>query len=333
MAIDLNGINPAYPVEGVPTTASVRANFAAIKGALEGMDEAKADATTTPVFEKLAVGPVPSFDHSPTYRRANFTPPGVGADLGFSEVAAWGAGAWGAFVVERVDGTLDAPEPVPAGMRVGAFIGRAYAYGGAINSVAITFLTREDYGVLGGGRGSEITFQTTPLGASQRADALKVRNDILEPGADNFQQIGSAARRTKEIFCASSVINTSDEREKTAIVKLTAQERKAGRALIKEIGTYQFLSSVEQKGAGARRHVGMTVQRAIEVMQGFGLEPRRYGFICYDQWAASTTTVEHKDGTTENIHTPAGDRWSFRESQLIMFMLAAAFSGNEEDTD
>lgn len=43
MAIDLSGINPAYPVEGVPTTASVRGNFAAVKTALEDMDAAKLD--------------------------------------------------------------------------------------------------------------------------------------------------------------------------------------------------------------------------------------------------------------------------------------------------
>lgn len=43
MAVDLSGINPAYPVEGVPTTASVRANFAAVKSVLEQLDDAKFD--------------------------------------------------------------------------------------------------------------------------------------------------------------------------------------------------------------------------------------------------------------------------------------------------
>jgi hypothetical protein len=139
------------------------------------------------------------------------------------------------------------------------------------------------------------------------------------------------------------------------------------------------------------------VQRAIEVMESHGLDPMRYGFICYDQWPESVEEIEDENGdmvrivprqamretvtevqaveiidgtptlvtrqhtertpvaemrpvvTAEGepvvgedgepimhpvpvmedteqryrrVVTPAGDRYSFRETRLIMFMLA-----------
>lgn len=39
-----------------------------------------------------------------------------------------------------------------------------------------------------------------------------------------------------------------------------------------------------EKGGAARQHIGMTVQRAIEILRSHGLDPFAYGFICYDQW-------------------------------------------------
>lgn len=148
--------------------------------------------------------------------------------------------------------------------------------------------------------------------------------------------------------------NGSDARLKTAIAPLTANEINAAKQLSKEIGTYQWLESVQKKGDAARHHVGFTVQRAIEILQLNGCDPFSYGFIGYDKWEdvfvehaeilpvaavepkdavldadgnilepaiAAVEAVEGKAAWTEH-KTVAGDAYSFRYDQLNMFIAA-----------
>lgn len=117
------------------------------------------------------------------------------------------------------------------------------------------------------------------------------------PGTDNTQNLGSGSLRMAVLYAGTGTINTSDATEKTAVSALTASEIAAAKELALEIGSFQFLDSVERKGAeNARHHIGMTVQRAIEVMESHGLEPFRYAFICYDEWDAETKEAVCDDG-------------------------------------
>lgn len=175
------------------------------------------------------------------------------------------------------------------------------------------------------------------------------------PGADNAQALGDASARWSVVWAGTATISTSDAREKTEVRKLTAAEIAAASDLAKEIGAYKFLSAVAEKGEDAREHVGMTVQRAIEVMESHGLDPFGYSFICYDKWEEEVVdhpaeVVEHPavyshsvvvdgngipletlvcDARTEvvreawkEIVREAGDLYSFRESGLYAFISA-----------
>jgi hypothetical protein len=118
---------------------------------------------------------------------------------------------------------------------------------------------------------------------------------------------------------------------------MTTAEINAAKALANEIGIFQWLEAIERKGQdNARMHIGMTVQRAIEIMQSFGLDPYRYGFICFDEWdekIISHDTVFDQQNNKENPDTPrevlteawdeitpAGERYSFRPDQLLLFI-------------
>ena len=174
----------------------------------------------------------------------------------------------------------------------------------------------------------------------------------LTPGTDNTQTNGSGAKRWSVIYAGTGTINTSDAREKTAVRSMAADEIEAAKALSKEIGVYQFIDSVAIKGDKARHHIGMTVQRAIEIMEAHGLNPFAYGFVCYDKWDEKVTehpaiearaaveakaavlddngnviepaveaqpAVEAKAAWTE-VTLKAGDRYSFRYDQLTLFI-------------
>lgn len=73
---------------------------------------------------------------------------------------------------------------------------------------------------------------------------------------------------------------------------MSAAEISAAKTLSKEIGTYKWLEAIQAKGADARTHIGMTVQRAIEIMEANNLDPFAYGFICYDKWDEIADVVQ-----------------------------------------
>jgi hypothetical protein len=125
---------------------------------------------------------------------------------------------------------------------------------------------------------------------------------VIRPGIDNFFTLGNASYRAKEIFSANATINTSDARTKTDIEPLTGVELAAAKALAAEFGTYKFLAAIEEKGDAARTHVGMTVQRAIEIMDAHNLDPFAYSFICHDAWEDSPARYE-----TVEVSPPVAD--------------------------
>lgn len=103
-------------------------------------------------------------------------------------------------------------------------------------------------------------------------------------GADGGSNLGDSSVRWATVYAVTGAINTSDAREKTAVAPLTGSELAAAKALGSEIGSYQFLTAIAEKGDAARHHIGMTVQRAIEIMEANSLDPMRYAFICHDTW-------------------------------------------------
>lgn len=146
------------------------------------------------------------------------------------------------------------------------------------------------------------------LGLLNTANTWSAAQAILgvTPVTDGGSNCGTGALRWATVFAQTGTINTSDAREKTPVRGLSSVELKASAELARAIGAYKWLASVEEKGHDAREHIGMTVQRAIEIMAESGLEPMAYGFICYDEWEG-------------------GDRYGFRMDELNAF-IAAGFS-------
>lgn len=137
----------------------------------------------------------------------------------------------------------------------------------------------------------------------------------LTAGTDNSQTLGSSAVRWSTVYAATGTINTSDAREKTPLSTLSDDEIKAAAQIAKEIGWFKFLHAVDQKGEDARIHVGLTVQRVMEIMQANNLDPLRYAFICHDVWedkfedhpaiyAQKTIPAEYKEHEAEYIEVP-----------------------------
>lgn len=163
---------------------------------------------------------------------------------------------------------------------------------------------------------------TTPNNSTSRVAVWEFNpSGNLLPRTDNAYSLGIAGYRVSVVYAGSGTINTSDARLKTEVREFTGDEIAAAQALANEIGFYKWKESVGEKGEDAREHCGMTVQRAIEIMESYNLKPFEYGFICYDEWEESTVVNEY-DENDQPIETiiPAGNRYSFRIDQLNLFI-------------
>jgi hypothetical protein len=126
------------------------------------------------------------------------------------------------------------------------------------------------------------------------------------------------------VYAVTGAINTSDAREKTTLTALKASEIAAAKDLAKSIGTYKWLDAVAKKGEGARKHIGVTAQEVIRVMESHGLDAMAYGVVCYDKWEESEITeAVSEEGVEPKKHkTLAGDRYGVRYDELMMFIAA-----------
>lgn len=197
-------------------------------------------------------------------------------------------------------------------------------------------------------------------GAGDMAVAGAITAGNILPTADAAYVVGTAAQRFATIYAATGTINTSDARLKTDFRDLTPAEIAAARDLARAIAIYRWRDAVDCKGAGAREHVGPTVQTAIEIMQAHDLDPFNYGFICHDAWEQQTVdhpaieaqpavpaaeaapevldsngavitpavpaspgypAIEARAAYTEVV-LDAGERYAFRYDELAMFIAA-----------
>jgi hypothetical protein len=130
------------------------------------------------------------------------------------------------------------------------------------------------------------------------------------PGADNTHSLGDASYRWSVVYAATGTINTSDQRTKQDIAALDDAEKRVAVALKNLVKKFRFKDAVAAKGDNARIHVGVIAQEVVAAFQAEGLDPMRYGIVCYDQWSAD-----------EN--RPAGNRYGVRYEELLAFIISA----------
>lgn len=154
---------------------------------------------------------------------------------------------------------------------------------------------------------------------SALVNVLQISYNTVRPRTDNTISCGIGAARWTEVFAATGTINTSDARKKTIRGPLTETELSAAAELASIGVIYQWNDAIELKGDDARWHFGPTVQAVIAVMERHGLDPFRYAFICYDKWSEQAEALDDS-GEVVQEYRPAGDRYSLRHDQLLLFI-------------
>lgn len=173
---------------------------------------------------------------------------------------------------------------------------------------------------------------------------VSVVDGALEPFSDNTKTLGTGALRWSTVYAAAGAINTSDEREKV-LREVLESEKRAGKRIHREaLCAFQFRDAVAEKGEdGARIHFGAGAQTVARILREEGLEPFRYGFVCFDEWPEQQEVVRAWEEQPEILaedgsivqdfraagsevvrpHRAAGSRYGLRYDELFAFVLAA----------
>jgi hypothetical protein len=157
-------------------------------------------------------------------------------------------------------------------------------------------------------------FQVSSAGAT----ALLVVDGTVStrPGADNSYNLGTASFKWATVFAGTPTINTSDERQKQDIRNLSEAEAAVAVRLKGLVKAYRFKDAVAAKGDEARIHVGVIAQDVMAAFAAEGLDPTRYGILCYDQW-------EEELDPDGNVIKAAGDAYGVRYDELWAFIISA----------
>lgn len=171
---------------------------------------------------------------------------------------------------------------------------------------------------------------------------LELRFDVLRPLTDNNVALGAPTRRWSVVYAGTGAINTSDEREKQDIAGLDEAEKRVAVALKGLVKKFRFRDALQAKGGDARIHVGWIAQEVVAAFQAEGLDPMRYGIVCYDEWedeykdvtafrevvqtdeSGKVTVLQEECATGEReLVCAAGNRYGVRYEELLAFVLAA----------
>lgn len=150
---------------------------------------------------------------------------------------------------------------------------------------------------------------------------------------DIHPNLGRSADPWAQLFADSSTIGTSDERLKTDIGEVDETLMRAWGKV--DFVKFKFIDAVSQKGEAARIHLGVIAQRIKSAFESEGLDPFRYGLLCFDEWAdqyedisESEDVVEIDEETGQEIHSkkiktktilvkPAGNKYSVRYEECL----------------
>lgn len=196
-------------------------------------------------------------------------------------------------------------------------------------SITGVYLRSTTTAFLSWGSGGVLSFTPVAGSGTERARFDATGNYLA--GVDNTYTLGGSAKRWSTVYAATGTINTSDGREKTVMTALSDAELRAAKVIAGGIGTYQWLASIADKGEDAARvHCGVIAQDVIAALKAEGLDPNRYGFVCYDKWDRITEPLVEVDEATgesrvvgERVWQEAGDRFGIRPDELTFFLIAA----------
>ena len=151
------------------------------------------------------------------------------------------------------------------------------------------------------------------------ASHFQATQTYFRPFVDNAYSLGIPSQRWSVVYAGTGTINTSDERLKQQITTDLAPELKAWSKV--NFCKYKFNDAVKIKKDGARWHFGVIAQEVKAAFESEGLDPFKYGILCYDEWDAEEEVLDD-NGTVINNKREAGNRYGVRYEEALILECA-----------
>lgn len=159
-------------------------------------------------------------------------------------------------------------------------------YLGAFTKTSGTSVTNEIVvGANAIGKGSN----TTTIGVSGTTSTYLFGHAM--PGTSGLT-IGTSSNRWDGIYLNTSPDILSDAEFKTMLEAFSTDELNAAKALAKEIGIYKLLADVDKLGDEAKKHIGLSAQKVIEILAQNNLDYVNYDFVSYQDGIYSLKYTE-----------------------------------------
>ncbi|WP_240453162.1 phage tail protein [Aeromonas rivipollensis] len=143
------------------------------------------------------------------------------------------------------------------------------------------------------GDDADIDLQLVPKGNG----VVKLGTAIV-PNLDNTRDFGTAALRGRTAYFGTGTINTSDERHKPIIERITDELLDAW-GCVGWSDMFKFDDAIAEKGAdGARWHFGLVAQRVRDALDSKGIDGFTLGLLCHDQWDDVYEQILQNEGAT-----------------------------------
>lgn len=145
---------------------------------------------------------------------------------------------------------------------------------------------------------------------------VQVYDTYVRPQADNAMTLGQGSNRWSTVYAATGAINTSDERMKQDVAGIDDAALDAWAEV--EFCQFRYRDAAQEKGDAARLHVGVIAQRVQDAFARHGLDPFRFGVLCYDAWDEHQVLDSvTEDGEQRWRTVQAGDRYSIRYDEAL----------------
>lgn len=141
-------------------------------------------------------------------------------------------------------------------------------------------------------------------------------NNTFGPVSDNNIDCGGASSRWANIRAGNGTIQTSDARTKTPLKPLPKALIAALREI--DIGQFQFLDSVAEKGKHARKHVGVIAQQVVEACAKHKIDAFAWGFVGQDPWEETVEELQDVEEPVTEEFTIDCERHEIVNGQVVV---------------
>ena len=141
-------------------------------------------------------------------------------------------------------------------------------------------------------------------------------SNYIKPTSDNVYTNGNASFRWSVVYAGTSSISTSDETEKAFCDSELSDAVLDVWACI-NWRAFKFNDAIAEKGIDtARIHFGVGAQTVKTAFENAGLDPFKYGLLCYDEWE-EIQEVKNESGAVIQEYQAAGSRYGIRYEEAL----------------